>query len=340
MNFKNALIGTVLAIGLFVGPSTALLAATNSNQVVVQIEGVFSEPEFTGIGLNDLRVSGNYTLEAEARYEFVISTVDAAGSDKFKYRKNGGALSSEITITGVAQTLIDGLVVTFDSKRGHTLNDITRFKAIGSSGLVVKDSDGAAVLVVHNSGEAVQVVVSGAISATNLSGTNTGNVTLVADPNGLALTGQQLSLALADATHDGALSQTDWVIFNGKQDVLVAADATHDGYLDKDDFVIFAAKQNALVAGDITSSLILDGTIAGGDLASNIVILSTGALEGASLTATASASALPTCDASKAGQQRTYRKGADITEATSLCVCEEAAGAYGWVAASATGDCT
>lgn len=56
----------------------------------------------------------------------------------------------------------------------------------------------------------------GSISATNLSGTNTGDVTL-GTADGLSLAGQVLSLALASTSTTGALSSTDWNTFNGKQ---------------------------------------------------------------------------------------------------------------------------
>jgi hypothetical protein len=57
---------------------------------------------------------------------------------------------------------------------------------------------------------------SGTISASNLSGTNTGDVTLDT-ANGLSLSGQQLSLGTASATTTGALTSTDWTTFNNKQ---------------------------------------------------------------------------------------------------------------------------
>lgn len=53
----------------------------------------------------------------------------------------------------------------------------------------------------------------GAISASNLSGTNNGDITL-GTANGLGLIGQVLSLQLSDATHTGALSSADWNTFN------------------------------------------------------------------------------------------------------------------------------
>lgn len=56
----------------------------------------------------------------------------------------------------------------------------------------------------------------GLLAASNLSGTNTGDVSL-GTASGLSLSGQILSLQLSDATHTGALSATDWVTFNSKQ---------------------------------------------------------------------------------------------------------------------------
>lgn len=56
----------------------------------------------------------------------------------------------------------------------------------------------------------------GTISAANLSGTNTGDVT-IGTANGLSILGQVLSLALSSTSTTGALSSTDWNTFNNKQ---------------------------------------------------------------------------------------------------------------------------
>lgn len=56
---------------------------------------------------------------------------------------------------------------------------------------------------------------SGSIAASNLSGTNTGDVT-IGTANGLSLVGQALSLGLSSASTTGALSSTDWSTFNSK----------------------------------------------------------------------------------------------------------------------------
>lgn len=55
----------------------------------------------------------------------------------------------------------------------------------------------------------------GTIGASNLSGTNTGDVT-IGTANGLSLAGQGLSLALSSTSTTGALSSTDWNTFNNK----------------------------------------------------------------------------------------------------------------------------
>lgn len=56
----------------------------------------------------------------------------------------------------------------------------------------------------------------GTLAASNLSGTNTGNVT-IGTANGLSLAAQALSLAAASGSVTGALTSTDWTTFNNKQ---------------------------------------------------------------------------------------------------------------------------
>ena len=58
--------------------------------------------------------------------------------------------------------------------------------------------------------------LTGTLGASNLSGTNTGDVSL-GTANGLSLSGQALSLAASSGSTIGALSGADWTTFNGKQ---------------------------------------------------------------------------------------------------------------------------
>lgn len=76
----------------------------------------------TGAGLDDLTSGGTYTATADHTYEFIISTEAAA--DKFKWRVDGGAWSAEVEITGAAQSIENGLEITFGAVTGHTKDDV------------------------------------------------------------------------------------------------------------------------------------------------------------------------------------------------------------------------
>lgn len=131
----------------------------------------------------------------------------------------------------------------------------------------------------------------GTIGASNLSGTNTGDVT-IGTANGLSLVGQVLSLALSSTSTTGALSSTDWNTFNNKQATLTltnltdagtdgivitngtgavvgaspvtiaqhVADSTHNGYLSSADWSTFNGKQ---AAGNYITALTGDATASG-----------------------------------------------------------------------------
>ena len=62
-------------------------------------------------------------------------------------------------------------------------------------------------------------VFSGTLSASNLSGINSGDVT-IGTANGLSLSVQAISLGLSSTSSTGALSSTDWNTFNGKQNAI------------------------------------------------------------------------------------------------------------------------
>jgi hypothetical protein len=115
----------------------------------------------------------------------------------------------------------------------------------------------------------------GNISAANLSGTNTGNITL-GTPNGLSLSAQVVSLGTASASTTGALDSTDWNTFNSKmnnvltQNVYVAIqgnDTTGDGSIGNP----FASINHAL------STITLNGSNQNGSSARYAVIVSAGA---------------------------------------------------------------
>lgn len=76
---------------------------------------------FTGAGLNDATSGGTYSGTVNATYTVII---DATGTpDTFKWKKNSGSFTTGVAITGSAQTLSDGVTITFAATTGHTLND-------------------------------------------------------------------------------------------------------------------------------------------------------------------------------------------------------------------------
>ncbi len=76
---------------------------------------------FVGAGLNDVTWGLAYAGAASAYFEVVI---DAAGTpDTFKWRKDGGAWTAGVAITGAAQTLSDGQTVTCAATTCHAVDD-------------------------------------------------------------------------------------------------------------------------------------------------------------------------------------------------------------------------
>jgi len=68
--------------------------------------------------LDDLTPTGDYTGSVDADFEVEI---DAEGTpDTFRWRKDAGAWTSGVAITGAAQLLSDGISVTFGATTGHT----------------------------------------------------------------------------------------------------------------------------------------------------------------------------------------------------------------------------
>jgi len=78
---------------------------------------------FQGATLNDLTSGGTYTdtiNNPNALFEVEITTIGTP--DQFHWRKNGGVWSANTSITGSAQTLSDGVTVTFAATTGHGLD--------------------------------------------------------------------------------------------------------------------------------------------------------------------------------------------------------------------------
>lgn len=81
-------------------------------------------------GSNDLRAGG--TFDGDARTSFEVEVTSLASADVFKWRKitrtinnvkTYGSWTTSVAMTGSAQTLDDGVTVTFESTQGHKVGD-------------------------------------------------------------------------------------------------------------------------------------------------------------------------------------------------------------------------
>lgn len=90
--------------------------------VLASFAFTYGKTQTTGTGLSDLTMGGAYTPLVNHTYYIKIST--AAGTDKFQWKKDTGSYSAEIAITTLAQTVADGVTVTFAASTGHVLGDI------------------------------------------------------------------------------------------------------------------------------------------------------------------------------------------------------------------------
>jgi hypothetical protein len=73
-------------------------------------------------GLDDATSGGTFTSSPDA--VFTIEITAEGTPDTFKWKKDSGAYTTGVSITGSAQTLSDGVTVTFAATTGHTLADV------------------------------------------------------------------------------------------------------------------------------------------------------------------------------------------------------------------------
>lgn len=89
------------------------------------------EKTFYGVGLNDLTVAGTYSGTGKTVFRVVI---DGEGTpDTFKWSDDDGVTWTAETeaITGSAQTLSNGVTITFGATTGHTTGEYWRFTVGG-----------------------------------------------------------------------------------------------------------------------------------------------------------------------------------------------------------------
>lgn len=98
-------------------------ANVHEGQIAATDAAAIGPPNFTGVGLNDLTISGNYNGVWDGN---LVVEIDGIGTtDTFRWSTDNGATwaASGVAITGAPQLLTDGIFVTFGATTGHTMTD-------------------------------------------------------------------------------------------------------------------------------------------------------------------------------------------------------------------------
>jgi hypothetical protein len=137
-------------------PGQMVIVPANPTRMTVATALIGQPVQTVGSGLSDMTSSGTYTAVVDHVYSFVITT--AAGTDKFKWSKDGGSQSAEIAITGGSQLIENGLSIGFNALTGHTLGNTWTITI--TAGQVVKATPGTFVnLIINAVGTGAQVLV-------------------------------------------------------------------------------------------------------------------------------------------------------------------------------------
>ena len=104
--------------------------------------------------LDDLTAGGTFngTVADDIDYKVEIDANDTP--DTFKWSDDGGSTwdAEDVNITGSAQTLNNGITVTFDANDGHTTGDYWEFTVTIHNPMWLQDAAGDGVMCVRNDG--------------------------------------------------------------------------------------------------------------------------------------------------------------------------------------------
>ena len=155
-----------------------------TNGTVHYCTGGLGATTFTGSGLNDLTFAGTPTAGGLAYRVEIDASVPSP--DTFRWSDNGGAPwdATGVAITGAAQTLNNGVTVTFAAVDGHTVADrwdmTTGSWTVASSGTVNATAYGTATNCSSSASPAVcGSAAAGSVTVANGATTKVVNTTTV-----------------------------------------------------------------------------------------------------------------------------------------------------------------
>jgi hypothetical protein len=104
-------------------PVDTTAVATTLSSGIAAADAEIPVTAYTNLHIGDLLLLGGAekVLIAPTTYTVIISATGTP--DHFKWQKNGGAFTTGAAITGSAQSLADGVTITFGATTGHTVDD-------------------------------------------------------------------------------------------------------------------------------------------------------------------------------------------------------------------------
>ena len=190
------------------------LSGSNTGDQTITLTG-----DVTGTGTGSFPVTISPNVVTYSKMQAVSTTNKLLGSSSTATPVQEITLGSGLNLTGTTLTAAGS---------GGTVTSASVTTANGISGSVANATTTPAITLTLGAITPTSIAATGAITGSNLSGTNTGNVT-IGTANGLSLAGQVLSLGLASTSTTGALSSTDWNTFNNKASAFTQGNLTETG---------------------------------------------------------------------------------------------------------------
>lgn len=180
-----------------------------SNQFLSQIQPGPNNIQCTQPTYSGISDTPNFSQSIEIIDNVVTLFNDATSPGNSKYYGTNSSGSKGFFSLPVASSSVGTIDSVSSSSNGGV---------ISGNALIFQSASSSFPGLVNNTTQSFSgnKTFTGTIGASNLSGTNTGDVTL-GTANGLSMGGQVLSLGLSSTATNGALSSTDWNTFNNKQ---------------------------------------------------------------------------------------------------------------------------
>lgn len=130
----------------------AIATITPNSRVDIRSHYISPVENVTGHNLEDLTVGGTFTGDVSVNYFVKVET--SGTPDTFRWSTDGGATwqATAVSMTGSAQTLNNGVTITWGATTGHTVDDVFTFSVDNVSPLYVKAGNNFDALYISPTG--------------------------------------------------------------------------------------------------------------------------------------------------------------------------------------------